>query len=111
MDLHVAKANTEYKHPFLAHRDAADCEALEGAERIWTFARRDDPRLTAALVSILDAPPFIAPREPGNGVEEFWCAVFDTLRGLGDRRARDPILRFGEGIRAICADVDDEAQV
>ncbi|HVJ90050.1 MAG TPA: hypothetical protein VM580_09610, partial [Labilithrix sp.] len=84
-------------------------DATEAAERIWTFAKREDPRLATALVALLAKPPFIAPREHDNGVEEFWCAVFESLEALGDTRAHAPVAEFGKRVHAICADADDAA--
>jgi hypothetical protein len=84
--------------------------AMRSAERVWALELRDDPRVARALVAMLDDPPFLAPREPRNGIEEFWEEVRTALARIGDTRAAAPFEDFSAVVVTLTGEADSYAR-
>jgi|GEM_PF-3502234 len=83
--------------------------APSSAGRLWVLQRRRDPRLTTALVRLLEKPPFLFPLDE-DGVEEFWNAVAEAFLLLGDVRAVEPLRAFSRRVRSLTVRHDNGAR-
>ncbi|WP_434345615.1 TIGR02996 domain-containing protein [Myxococcus virescens] len=83
--------------------------APSSAGRLWVLQRRRDPRLTTALVRLLEKPPFLCPLDE-DGVEEFWNAVAEAFLHLGDVRAVEPLRALSRRVRSLTVRHDNGAR-
>ncbi|QRK08590.1 TIGR02996 domain-containing protein [Archangium violaceum] len=83
--------------------------APSSAGRLWVLQRRRDPRLTTALMRLLEKPPFLCPLDE-DGVEEFWNAVAEAFLHLGDVRAVEPLRAFSRRVRSLTVRCDNDAR-
>lgn len=85
-------------------------QPLQASQHLWQAKGENDPRVTQALLRLIQDPPFLLPIQNGNGVSEFWEEVLDTFKAIKDPRTIEPIYAFANRIQALTARVDEEAE-
>jgi hypothetical protein len=75
--------------PVLLRTMIVPTDAKASSERLRAVAERGDPRVSAALVAMLDNPPFLAGVTDDNGVDKFWIVFLNAMVDVGDERAAE----------------------